>query len=86
MLSRRVPAVIAAILALGVPFAASAQNRLQSADLLKLRSVTAVQLSPDGTRAAYVVENNDGPGRPYGQVWVTTIADSPKRHSKRAAR
>jgi dipeptidyl aminopeptidase/acylaminoacyl peptidase len=54
---------------------ASAQDRLQSSDLLKLRSVASVALSPDGTRAAYVVENNDGPGRPYGQLWVMTLAD-----------
>jgi dipeptidyl aminopeptidase/acylaminoacyl peptidase len=60
---------------LGVPHAASPQNRLQSSDLLKLRSVTAVALSPDGTRVAYVVENNDGPGRPYGQLSVMTLAD-----------
>jgi dipeptidyl aminopeptidase/acylaminoacyl peptidase len=52
-----------------------AQNRLQSSDLLKLRSVSAVQLSPDATRVAYVVENNDGDGRPYGQLWVMTLAD-----------
>jgi dipeptidyl aminopeptidase/acylaminoacyl peptidase len=51
------------------------QTHLQSSDLLKLRSVTAVELSPDGARAAYVVDNNDGPGRPYGQVWVMTLAD-----------
>jgi dipeptidyl aminopeptidase/acylaminoacyl peptidase len=54
---------------------AGAQGVLQSSDLLRLRSVAAVQLSPDATRVAYVVENNDGPGRPYGQVWVMTIAD-----------
>ncbi|HKB09667.1 MAG TPA: S9 family peptidase [Vicinamibacterales bacterium] len=53
----------------------SAQARLQSSDLLRLRSVTAVQLSPDATRVAYVVENNDGSGRPYGQLWVMTLAD-----------
>src|ERR1041385_3654931 len=54
---------------------ALAQGRLQSTDLLKLRSVAAVALSPDATRVAYVVENNDGPGRPWGQIWVMTIAD-----------
>jgi dipeptidyl aminopeptidase/acylaminoacyl peptidase len=52
-----------------------AQARLQSNDLLKLRSVFAVQVSPDGTRVAYTVENNDGPGRPYGQLWVMTVGD-----------
>ncbi len=54
---------------------AGAQDRLASSDLLKLRSVGGVQVSPDGTRVAYVVENNDGPRRPYGQLWVMTVAD-----------
>ena len=31
---------------------AGAQDRLQSSDLLKLRSVGGVQVSPDGTRVA----------------------------------
>jgi dipeptidyl aminopeptidase/acylaminoacyl peptidase len=53
----------------------AAQSGLQSSDLLKLRSVSAVKVSPDGTRAAYIVENNDGAGRPYGQLWVMTLAD-----------
>jgi len=52
-----------------------AQDRLSSGDLLKLRSVAGVQLSPDATRVAYIVENNDGTGRPYGQLWVMTLAD-----------
>jgi len=68
------PSMIVAALALGSS-AALAQDRLVSSDLLKLRSVAAVQLSPDATRVAYVVENNDGPRRPYGQLWVMTIAD-----------
>jgi dipeptidyl aminopeptidase/acylaminoacyl peptidase len=54
---------------------AGAQDRLTSSDLLKLRSVGGVQVSPDGTRVAYVIENNDGPRRPYGQLWVMTVAD-----------
>jgi dipeptidyl aminopeptidase/acylaminoacyl peptidase len=53
----------------------SAQDRLQSSDLLKLRSVSAVQLSPDGGRVAYTVDNNDGAGRPYGQLWVMNLGD-----------
>src|ERR1700687_2376490 len=48
---------------------------LQSSDLFKLRSVGDVQVSPDGTRAAYVVQNNDQPGRPYSQIWVVNLAD-----------
>src|SRR5712691_7364194 len=55
---------------------ASAQTLgLQSADLLKLRSVGDVQWSPDGARIAYTVSNNDGPLRPYSQLWIMTVAD-----------
>jgi dipeptidyl aminopeptidase/acylaminoacyl peptidase len=54
---------------------AAAQGALQSGDLLKLRSVAGVQVSPDAARVAYVVDNNDGVGRPYGQLWVMTLAD-----------
>src|SRR3954447_25486352 len=67
-------AILAAAVALSSA-AAVAQDRLSSSDLLKLRSVTAVQLSPDASRVAYVVESNDGPGRPSGQLWVMTLAD-----------
>ncbi len=44
-------------------------------DQLRLRSVGEVQFSPDGKRIAYTVTNNDGPGRPYSQVWVMTPSD-----------
>jgi dipeptidyl aminopeptidase/acylaminoacyl peptidase len=57
--------------------AAAAQTRgLQSSDLLKLRSVGEVKFSPDGSRLAYTVINNDGPARPYSQLWIMTVADS----------
>jgi dipeptidyl aminopeptidase/acylaminoacyl peptidase len=65
----------AAALVLGTSAPGTAQDRLQSGDLLKLRSVSAVQLSPDAARIAYTVENNDGNGRPYSQLWVMTLAD-----------
>jgi len=56
--------------------ASAAQSRVfTSGDLYKLRSVGGVQLSPDGARIAYSVNNNDGPGRPYGQLWILTVAD-----------
>jgi dipeptidyl aminopeptidase/acylaminoacyl peptidase len=55
---------------------AGGQSRgFQSSDQLKLRSVGDVQMSPDGTRAAYVVQNNDQPGRPYSQIWVMNVAN-----------
>ena len=68
-------AAFACALTIGGALPGFAQNRLQSADLLKLRSVAAVRLSPDASRVAYVVENNDGDRRPYGQLWVMTLAD-----------
>lgn len=49
---------------------------LQSGDLVKLRAVIDVRLSPDGARLAYTVENNDGPGRPYSQVWIMNLTDA----------
>src|ERR1043165_9711197 len=55
---------------------ASAQTRgFQSSDLLKLRSVGDVKFSPDGSKLAYTVTHNDGPGRPYSQLWIITMAD-----------
>ena len=47
--------------------------QLQPADLYHLRSVSDVALSPDGNHVAYVVENNDGPGRPYEQIWLMDL-------------
>jgi len=55
--------------------AAAQKSGLQSADLLKLRSVGEVKLSPDGSRIAYTVINNDGDARPYSQLWLMTVAD-----------
>ena len=45
-------------------------QRFASADYARLRSVGDVRFSPDGARIAYTVNNNDGPGRPYAQIWV----------------
>src|SRR5216117_2844263 len=67
--------VLFAAVMFGLSASAAGQDRLQSSDLLKLRAVSAVHLSPAGTRVAYTVENNDGTGRPYTQVWVMTLAD-----------
>jgi dipeptidyl aminopeptidase/acylaminoacyl peptidase len=75
---KRVTQATTGLLACGMVLAAStapAQDRLQSADLYKLRSVSGVEVSPDATRVAYTVENNDGTGRPYGQLWVMTLSD-----------
>jgi dipeptidyl aminopeptidase/acylaminoacyl peptidase len=47
---------------------------LQSRDLYQLRSVGDVQFSPDGSRIAYSVTNNDRPGSPYSQLWLMDTA------------
>ncbi len=62
---------IALLVLCSLPLAA----QVQSSDALRLRSVVEVQFSPDGSRLAYTVENNDGPGRPWRQLWIMTVAD-----------
>ncbi len=47
----------------------------QSSDFLKLRAVGTVQFSPDGARIAYSITRNDSPRRPFGQLWIMTLAD-----------
>ena len=56
--------IVSSLLVLATPTLAFPQPGLQSGDLLRLRSVTGVQVSPDGTRVAYTVDNNDGDRRP----------------------
>jgi len=53
---------------------APAERRFTSHDIYRLRSVGDVQISPDGTRVAYTLQQNDRPGRPYAQVWVLEIS------------
>jgi dipeptidyl aminopeptidase/acylaminoacyl peptidase len=66
----------AVTIAMQIATPADAQSAgIQSSDLFKMRSIGDVQVSPDGTRAAYVVQNNDQPGRPYSQIWVVNLAD-----------
>jgi len=64
-----------ALLALSHESATAQTRGLQSTDLLKLRSVGEVKVSPDGSRIAYTVANNDGDARPYSQLWLMTVAD-----------
>ena len=66
---------LACVLALSAAPALAAPRRLESADYYRMRAVTSVQLSPDGTRIAYTVQTNDGPGRPRTQLWVMTLPD-----------
>ena len=62
-------------LALSAAPALAAPRRLESTDYYRMRAVTSVQISPDGTRAAYTVQTNDGPGRPRTQLWVMALPD-----------
>src|SRR5579863_5059677 len=48
----------------------------QSSDLMKLRSVGVVQISPDGTRIAYAISRNDVSRGPLGQLWIMNLSDS----------
>jgi dipeptidyl aminopeptidase/acylaminoacyl peptidase len=43
-------------------------------DIYRLRSVSDVQVSPDGSRVAYTVANHERPGRPYSQIWLADVA------------
>ncbi len=45
-----------------------------SEDLYKFRSVGAVIFSPDGSRIAYTVLNNNRPGRPHSQLFVMNVS------------
>jgi dipeptidyl aminopeptidase/acylaminoacyl peptidase len=55
---------------LGTP--AHAQG-LNSGDLVRLRSIGSVALSPDGRSVAYTITMRDRPGRPYDQLWVMDL-------------
>lgn len=50
--------------------ATAQSDRLRSSDLYRLRSIGDVQFSPDASQIAYTVQNSEGPGRPYSQVWI----------------
>ena len=45
-------------------------------DLLRLRAVGDVAISPDGRRIAYTITHQDGPRKPYSQLFVLTLADN----------
>ena len=64
------------VVGLALPASAGAAGRpLQSADFRRLRAVSDVQLSPDGTRVAYSVTRNDAAGRPGRELYVVALAD-----------
>jgi dipeptidyl aminopeptidase/acylaminoacyl peptidase len=52
-----------------------AQTGFIASDLLKMRSVGSVSLSPDGAYVAYTVMRNDGAGRPTPDLLVRRVSD-----------
>jgi Tol biopolymer transport system component len=63
------------VLALGsVLVAQTLPQPWTSADLLKIKTVGEVQLSPDGKRIAYTVRSNLRSGRPSSQIWIWDVA------------
>jgi dipeptidyl aminopeptidase/acylaminoacyl peptidase len=71
--SLRSSLILSIICVLIAPFTAAQRHILEPEDLYKLHSVTAVKFSPNGTYIAYVVTNDDGPQRPYTQLWVMDL-------------
>jgi len=53
---------------------ALAASLLGSDVVTRLRSVGSLALSPDGSRVAYSVVNNDREGRPYRQLWIASLS------------
>lgn len=68
-------AVTAALMGLGASICgnAAAKRPLESSDLVRLRSVGEVALSPDGNRVAYTVVYHDAPGRPYSRLHIRDL-------------
>src|SRR2546427_10402433 len=81
---------VIALIALSISSAAAApppENQgLQSSDLSRLRSVGAVELSPDGRRIAYSVTMVDQPGRPYSPIWIMGRSEERRVGKERRSR
>src|SRR5439155_340112 len=48
-------------------------DKLRPTDLYHLHSIGDVHVSPDRSRIAYSVVNNNRPGRPYTQAWIMNV-------------
>ena len=71
---RTIVLFVAIVVALATGPGRAAAQGILSEDLSRLRSVGAVELSPDGKRIAYTVTMRDRPGRPYSQIWIADLA------------
>lgn len=66
---------VALVAGIGSAMAPNARaGGLEGGDLYRLRSVSGVQLSPDGTRIAYSLQKRDQPGRPYSETRIMEVA------------
>ncbi len=65
-------AMAGAVVWLSVPVIGQATG-LQPTDMFRLRSVGAVEISPDGSRIAYDVRHSDRPGRPYARLRIVDV-------------
>jgi dipeptidyl aminopeptidase/acylaminoacyl peptidase len=70
----RVLARVAVAVAIGATSLAQTPQPWVSADLLKIKIVGEVQISPDGKRIAYTVRSNLRSGRPSSQIWIWDVA------------
>ena len=61
---------VAVAAAAGPSGSAQTPEPWSAADVLKLRSVGEVHISPDGTRIAYTVQVNSRTGRPASHIWI----------------
>lgn len=62
-----------ACLALVTSFFSLLAAGLSPGDFTRLKAVGDVAISPDGRKVAYTVTNQDGPGRPYSQIFILTL-------------
>jgi dipeptidyl aminopeptidase/acylaminoacyl peptidase len=66
----RSAAALAMAGAAGLSGLAQPQQPWAAADLLKIKMVGEVRISPNGTRIAYTVQSNNRTGRPTSQIWT----------------
>ena len=56
------------------------QRLVEPADLFRLKFVTSAALSPDGTRAAYVISSVDAEAeKEFSTLWVVNLASGEAR-------
>ena len=73
------PSGLTVLVMLLAAHSAGAQNGITSRDLMKLRSVGEVALSPDRAHVAYGVTVRERPGRPASEVWILTVASGERK-------